>query len=77
MVAYNHRTGLVDWDGGVDICGQKKKTLLTVIRTHLNLETQHNSLYMHIKMHYTPTTTHPTASHNPSLHTTNKHKAHV
>ena len=32
---------------------------------------QHNSLSMHIKMHYTPTT----AFHNSSLHTTNKHKA--
>ena len=30
---------------------------------------------MHIKMHYTPTTTDPTAFHNPSLHTTNKHIA--
>ena len=37
---------------------------------------QHNSLSMHIKMHYTPTTD-PTAFHNPSLHTTNKHKAYL
>ena len=33
-----------------------------------------NSLSMHIKMHYPPTTTHPTAFHNPSLQT-NKYKA--
>ena len=46
-------------------------------------------LYLHIKMHYPPhclpqpftlhahqhATTHHTAFHNPSLHTTNKHKA--
>ena len=32
---------------------------------------------MHIKMHYTPTTTDPTAFHNPSLHTTNKHEAYL
>ena len=32
---------------------------------------------MHIKMHYTPTTTNPTAFHNPSLHTTNKHEAYL
>ena len=39
---------------------------------------QHNSLSMRIKMHYIPTTTtHPTAFHNPSLHTTNKHKAYL
>ena len=38
---------------------------------------QHNSLPMHINMHYTPTTTHPTAFHNPPLHTTNKHKAYL
>ena len=30
---------------------------------------------MHIKMHYTPTTTDLTAFHNPSLYTTNKHIA--
>ena len=30
-----------------------------------------------IKMHYTPTTTHHTAFHNLSLHTTNKHKAYL
>ena len=36
---------------------------------------QNNPLPMHINMHYTPTTTHPTAFHNPFLYTTNKHKA--
>ena len=45
-----------------------------------------HSLSVHIKMHYTPTThtyhyppttTHPIAFHNPSLHTTNKHKAYL
>ena len=35
---------------------------------------QHNSLHMHINMH---STTHPTAFHNPPLHTTSKHKAYV
>ena len=38
---------------------------------------QHNSLSMHIKMHYTPTTTDPTAFNNPPLHTTDKHKAYL
>ena len=38
---------------------------------------QHKSLPMHINIHYTPTTTHPTASNNPSLHTTNKHKLYL
>ena len=32
---------------------------------------------MHIKMHYTPSTTHPTVFHNPPLHTTNKHKVYL
>ena len=36
---------------------------------------QHNSLPMHINMHYTPTTTYHTTFHNPPLHTTDKHKA--
>jgi len=38
---------------------------------------QHNSLPMHINMHYTPTNTHPTAFYNSPLHTTNKHKAYL
>ena len=38
---------------------------------------QHKSLSMHINIHYTPTTTHPTAFHNPPLHTTNKHKLYL
>ena len=40
---------------------------------------QDNSLSMHINMHYTPSTTHmhPTAFHNPPMHTTNKHKAYL
>ena len=32
---------------------------------------------MHIKMHCTPSTTHPTAFHNPPLNTTNKHKVYM
>jgi len=28
-------------------------------------------------MHYTSSTTHPTAFHNPTVHTTNKHKAYL
>ena len=32
---------------------------------------------MHTKTRYTPTTTHPTASHNPSLHTTNTNRIFV
>ena len=31
----------------------------------------YNTVSMHIKTRYTPTTTHPTASQNPPLHTTN------
>ena len=42
-----------------------------VCKFEVVLNTQYSSI--HIKMHYTPTTTDPTALHNPSLHTTNKH----
>jgi len=38
---------------------------------------QHNSLSMHINMHYTPSTTDPTAFHNPPLYTTNKHNTYL
>ena len=36
---------------------------------------QLHSLSMHTYIHYTPSTTHPTAFHNPPMDTTNKHKA--
>ena len=36
---------------------------------------QHNSLSIHINMHYTPSTIHPTAFHNHRMHTTNKQTA--
>ena len=32
---------------------------------------QYNSLSMHVNLHYTPSTTHSTAFHNPPMHTTN------
>ena len=50
------------------------KPILT--KTHSS-NPQHNSVSMHIKMHYIPTTTDPTAFHSPSLHTTNKHSIFV
>ena len=38
----------------------------------LCIHPQHNTLSMHINMHYTPSNTLPTAFHNPPMHTTKK-----
>ena len=59
-------------------CIQARQTLSAMLSVATT--PQHNSLPMHINMHYTPTTTHPlpsTTFHNPPLHTTNKHKAYL
>ena len=37
----------------------------------INITVGISSLSMHINMHYTPSTTHSTAFHNPPMHTTN------
>ena len=38
---------------------------------------KHNSLAMHINLHYTPSNTQHTVFHNPPLHTINQHKAYL
>ena len=54
-------------------CIQARQTLSAMF-LHCS-HPHHNSLLMHINIHYTPSTTHPIAFHNPPLHTPNKHKA--
>ena len=57
--------------------GKKDPSAMLRIATIHCSHQQHNSLSMHINMHYTPSTTHHTAFHNPPQHTTNKHKAYL